>query len=398
MGSTGSVGRNTLDVVARNPERFRVEALSCHGNLSLLREQIEDFRPSAVCVGNHRREKLLSMLGSGFPDLRVLEGKAGLEDISRLPEIDKVVAGISGSEGLGAVFAAVGKGKEVILANKEPLVVAGRLIMETARRKGASILPIDSEHNAVFQALGNNRLDEVKSITLMASGGPFLRTPKEEFGRITVAEALKHPNWEMGKKITVDSATLMNKSLEVIEAARLFGLPGSRIEVVVHPQSILHSMVTFRDESTLAQLSLPDMRVPISYCLADRGRIPNGAAELDLGKISTLEFMPLDRQKFPTVDWAYLLLEMPEGAGAMFNGANEALVEAFLAETIPFTWIFAGLERLMKDLENGRSAEGSPLPVAVESVEEGFEWNEKGRRAAGLFVEKARKNGEIPWV
>ncbi len=335
LGSTGSIGRNTLEVVAAAPNRFQVVGLSAHQNLQQLCDQAQAFQvPNVVATDADRAAEFdWSRLP---PEVTVLRGPAGIESLVGKPEIDLVVAAIVGAAGLVGTWAALDAGKDVALANKETLVMAGPLVMGLARQRKARILPVDSEHSAVFQALRSGQTSEVKRIILTASGGPFLRKTAAELADVTIGEALAHPTWEMGPKITVDSATMMNKALEVVEARWLFDLPPDQIEVVVHPQSIVHSMVEFRDGSVIAQLSPPDMKLPIQYALTYPDRWEGPAAKLDFTQAMDLQFEPVDQARFPALALGYEVARAGGTSGAVLNAANEAAVEGFLGGQIAF--------------------------------------------------------------
>lgn len=336
LGSTGSIGVSTLDVAARFPDRFQIAALAAGKNLTRLGEQIRAFRPRLVSVA---REDDVPALHRIVPDYDgdVLWGADGLHEVATCAEADLVVAALVGALGLPPTLAAVRAGKDVALANKEALVVSGELMTREAARRGVRLLPVDSEHNAVFQALHGHRREDVKRIVLTASGGPFLYRAAEDFGSIRVADALQHPTWKMGDKITIDSATLMNKGLEVIEARWLFDLPAAQVSVMVHPQSIVHSMVEYVDGSVLAQLGIPDMRVPISYVLAYPERLPLDALpSLNLAEAARLEFLEPDVDKFPCLGLAYTALERGGTYPAVLNAANEVTVGRFLAGRLAF--------------------------------------------------------------
>ena len=336
LGSTGSIGVSTLDVVARFPDRFEVTALAAGKNLTRLGEQIRAFRPGLVSVA---REDDVPALRHAAPDYGgdVVWGADGLHDVATHAPADLVVAALVGALGLPPTLAAIRAGKDVALANKEALVVSGELMTREAARRGVRLLPVDSEHNAVFQALHGHRRADVKRIILTASGGPFLHRPADDFAGIRVADALQHPTWKMGDKITIDSATLMNKGLEVIEAHWLFDLPAAQVSVMVHPQSIVHSMVEYVDGSVLAQLGIPDMRVPISYVLAYPERLPLEALpSLNLAEVARLEFLEPDFDKFPCLGLAYTALERGGTCPAVLNAANEVTVGRFLAGRLAF--------------------------------------------------------------
>lgn len=352
LGSTGSIGVSTLDVVARFPDRFRIAALAAGKNLTRLGEQIRAFRPGLVSVA---READVPALRRVVPDYdgAVLWGADGLHDVATYAEADLVVAALVGALGLPPTLAAVRAGKDVALANKEALVVSGELMTREAARRGVRLLPVDSEHNAVFQAMHGHRRADVKRIVLTASGGPFLHRPAEDFGSIRVADALQHPTWKMGDKITIDSATLMNKGLEVIEARWLFDLPAAQVSVMVHPQSIVHSMVEYVDGSVLAQLGIPDMRVPISYVLAYPERLPLDALpSLDLAEAARLEFLEPDFDKFPCLGLAYTALDRGGTCPAVLNAANEVTVGRFLAGRLAFPDIADVNARVLADHES----------------------------------------------
>jgi 1-deoxy-D-xylulose-5-phosphate reductoisomerase len=347
LGATGSIGASTLDVVAAHPDRYRVFALSAHASADALLELCRIHRP---------RYAVLSGLGEDraararFAELRVelRFGHRALEEVASDADCHAVMAAIVGAAGLRSTLAAARAGKRVLLANKEALVMAGPLVMRAARESGAQLLPVDSEHNAVFQCFSDRA--SVRRIILTASGGPFRGTPLEKLDAVTPDQACAHPNWVMGRKISVDSATMMNKGLEVIEARWLFDVPAERIEVVIHPQSIVHSLVEYVDGSVIAQLSNPDMRVPIAHALAHPERIASGARPLDLAAMKNLSFEQPDRQRFPCLQLAYDALRAGGTAPAVLNAANEVAVEAFLAGRLPFTAIPAVIEGTLRSI------------------------------------------------
>lgn len=343
LGSTGSIGESTLDVVSRHPEKFRVFALAGHRQVDKLAAQCKQFRPEYAVVGDagHAAELDKKLKQEGI-DTQVLYGSQALIDVASADEVSGVMCAIVGAAGLPSALAAAQKGKTIYLANKETLVVSGALFMETARQNGATVLPIDSEHNAIFQVLPRDytgRLNEhgINSIILTASGGPFLNTDLSTFDSITPEQAVKHPNWSMGRKISVDSASMMNKGLELIEAHWLFNCPPEKLEVVIHPQSVIHSMVRYRDGSVLAQLGNPDMRTPIAYCLGLPERIDSGVGELDFGALSALTFQKPDFDRFPCLKLAYQAMNAGGSAPCVLNAANEVAVAAFLDKRIKFT-------------------------------------------------------------
>jgi 1-deoxy-D-xylulose-5-phosphate reductoisomerase len=347
LGATGSIGASTLDVVSRHRERFPVFALTAHRSADALLALCRVHRPSlAVLSGLAPDRELERRFAEAGTELAF--GAAALEAAVRDARCSTVMAAIVGAAGLGATLAAARAGRRVLLANKEALVMAGPLFMAAAEEAGADLLPIDSEHNAVFQCLAGNARNGVARILLTASGGPFRAVPVEALGAVTPEQACAHPNWVMGRKISVDSATMMNKGLEVIEARWLFGLPAERIEVLIHPQSIVHSLVEYRDGSVLAQLSNPDMRVPIAHALGFPERIDSGARTLDLAALRTLSFERPDARRFPCVGLAYAALRDGGTAPAVLNAANEVAVEAFLAGRLPFTGIPSVIENTLQ--------------------------------------------------
>lgn len=343
LGSTGSIGESTLDVVSRHPEKFCVFALAGHKQVEKLAAQCRTFRPEyAVVADAEHAVRLEALLKRDDTATQVLHGAQALIDVASADEVSGVMCAIVGAAGLPSALAAAQKGKTIYLANKETLVVSGALFMETARANGAAVLPIDSEHNAIFQVLPRDytgRLNEhgIRSIILTASGGPFLTADLGTFDSITPAQAVKHPNWSMGRKISVDSATMMNKGLELIEAHWLFNCPPDKLEVVIHPQSVIHSMVRYRDGSVLAQLGNPDMRTPIAYCLGLPERIDSGVGDLDFDALSALTFQKPDFDRFPCLKLAYEAMNAGGAAPCVLNAANEAAVAAFLDGQIKFT-------------------------------------------------------------
>lgn len=361
LGSTGSIGESTLDVVSRHPEKFRVFALAGHRQVDKLAAQCKQFRPEYAVVGDagHVAELEKKLKQEGI-DTQVLYGSQALIDVASADEVSGVMCAIVGAAGLPSALAAAQKGKTIYLANKETLVVSGALFMETARQNGATVLPIDSEHNAIFQVLPRDytgRLNEhgINSIILTASGGPFLNTDLSTFDSITPEQAVKHPNWSMGRKISVDSASMMNKGLELIEAHWLFNCPPEKLEVVIHPQSVIHSMVRYRDGSVLAQLGNPDMRTPIAYCLGLPERIDSGVGELDFGALSALTFQKPDFNRFPCLKLAYQAMNAGGAAPCVLNAANEVAVAAFLDKRIKFTDIAKVVAHcLAQDFSDGR--------------------------------------------
>jgi 1-deoxy-D-xylulose-5-phosphate reductoisomerase len=337
LGSTGSIGRSTLEVISNFPDRFRVTYLTAYRNITLLQEQICRVKPRGVAVLDECNASVLQRLVNGSTEL--LLGEEGLCELVTRDDIDMVVNSLVGFAGLKPTLKAIGAGKDIALANKETLVVAGEMIMNAVRKHGVQLLPVDSEHSAIHQCLRGEDVSSVERLILTASGGPFRILEKEKFHAVSVADALNHPTWKMGNKITIDSATLMNKGLEVIEAFWLFGLPAKQIEVVIHPQSIIHSMVEFKDGSTKAQLSIPDMKVPIQYALMYPERFEASYTRLDFSTMKQMTFDTPDYEKFRCLALAYQALQMGGTATTVLNAANEVAVEKFLGEEILFTSI-----------------------------------------------------------
>lgn len=361
LGATGSIGESTLDVLARHPKQFSIFALTASRQVEKLAAQCLRHQPRyAVMSDAAQAEVLRHQLAAAGSTTEVLSGVEGLCQVASHAEVDMVMAAIVGAAGLLPALAAAEAGKKILLANKETLVMAGDLFMRTARAHRAAVLPVDSEHNAVYQALpkdaaGNICHDGVCSVILTASGGPFLDTELAEFAAITPAMAVKHPKWSMGQKISVDSATMMNKGLEVIEACRLFDLPAAKVEVVVHPQSVIHGMVRYADGSVLAQMGSPDMRTPIAYCLGLPERIESGVASLDFYHLGDLSFRQPDTQRFPCLQLAFDALREGGDAPCVLNAANEVAVAAFLRRAIRFTDIARVVERALTVCDVGAS-------------------------------------------
>lgn len=357
LGSTGSIGNSTLDVLRMHSDRFQVVALTANTNAQELLQQCLEFQPKfAVLSEQSTTDAVQQQFKQKCPDTELLSGPDALEMVAQLPSAHYVMAAIVGAAGLLPTIAAAKSGKCILLANKEALVMSGRLLLDQAKQNGATILPIDSEHNAVFQCLPadyGRGLHEVgvKRILLTASGGPFLKTPMHELASVTAEQACAHPNWEMGRKISVDSATMMNKGLELIEACLLFNATPEEVEVVLHPQSVIHSMVEYKDGSTLAQLGNPDMRTPIAHALAWPNRIESGVEGLDLFKVARLDFEPPDLNRFPCLALAYRAAKEGGSSPAALNAANEVAVEAFLDSRIPFVAIAQLIESVMDNME-----------------------------------------------
>lgn len=346
LGSTGSIGVSTLEIVAAHPDRFRIEAMTAGKNLELFVRQIKQFAPRIAAVASPEDVPRLKDLCAGL-DVTILGGVEGLIAAATADETEMVVAAIVGAAGLIPAAAAIRAGKDIALANKETLVTAGHLFMELVAEFGVKLFPVDSEHSAIFQSIEGHRNEDIAKIILTASGGPFLNTPAADLSNVTVRDALNHPNWSMGKKITIDSATMMNKGLEVIEARWLFDTPVERIGVNIHPQSIIHSMVEYVDGCVIAQLGTPDMKAPIAYALAYPERIATGVKKLDLTALSGLTFLNPDREKFPCLELAYRAMTLGESMPAVMNAANEIAVAHFLEGSIGFTQIAETIERTM---------------------------------------------------
>jgi len=381
LGSTGSIGRSTLSIVESYPDRFQVATLAAGSNIEAVYEQCLRWKPKVVSVAHEADAQALAanLRTAGLKEIEVLHGAHGTVRVATHPEVDFVVSAIVGVTGLEATYEAVKAGKEIGLANKECLVVAGELITAEARRQGKPLLPIDSEHNAVHQCLRGGRMHEVERVWLTASGGPFLHTPREDFANITVAQALNHPTWKMGKRITIDSATLMNKGFEVIEACRLFNVPPDKVKVVVHPQSTIHSMVEFVDGSLLAQISVTDMRLPILYALTYPDRIASDL-RFPVMDLRHLDFCPPDMVKFPCLRLAYEAAAAGGAKTIALNAADEVAVAAFLDEQIAFD----DIPRIIEDVITA-------TPTAhFASINEVLSADSEARRLASDLVRQRR--------
>jgi 1-deoxy-D-xylulose-5-phosphate reductoisomerase len=377
LGSTGSVGVNTLDLVRRFPDDFKVRGLVAGRNLKLLASQVKEFSPEWVSIREREQVPMLRrLLGNGRTE--IFWGEEGAVRIATSGGIDVVIAAIVGGAGLVPTFEAVRAGKEVALANKEALVMAGEIFVREAKKNGVRLLPVDSEHSAIFQCLQGGRREEVERLILTASGGPFLRTPLKKLKHVTVRQALKHPNWKMGPKITVDSATMMNKGLEVVEARWLFDMPPSKVEVVIHPQSIVHSMVQYQDGSIIAQLGIPDMRIPIAYALSCPRRLKVNLQPLELTQKGELNFLPVEKKRYPALRLAYEALETGGTMPAVLNAANEIAVEAFLSARIGFREIHRVIEKTMEAHSDG-------CPKGLKDILEVDGW---ARRTAAALIER----------
>ena len=353
LGSTGSIGKNVLEIVRCFPDRYRIVGLAAGSSIDSLAAQVLEFSPELVSVANQElADELRQKLLPEYSD-RVVSGEEGCCAVARLESADMVMSAVVGGAGLLPTLAAIDAGKDIGLANKETLVMAGRIVMNRVREKGVQLLPVDSEHSAIFQSLEAGRRQDVKKIILTASGGPFRKRSKEEMQAVTVEQALNHPNWSMGQKITIDSATLMNKGLEVIEARWLFDVAVPEIDVVIHPQSIVHSLVEYRDGSVIAQLGLPDMKIPIAYALSYPERMELDLPSLNLATCQNLEFFSPDLEIFPALRLAFDALGQGGVMPAVLNGANEVAVAAFLERKIGFSQIVETVSKTMDIVQQG---------------------------------------------
>ena len=372
LGSTGSIGVSTLKVIESNPEEYKVFGLAAGRNIDLFTEQIERFRPAVVAISDEELANTLRDRLKMNPCPEIYFGPEGLIDLASLDEADIVLSAITGAAGLAPTHGAIQAGKDVALANKETMVMAGPIIMDLSKKKGVSILPVDSEHSAIQQSMQGHAREDLKRIILTASGGPFKDLPIEEMEFLTPAAALKHPNWDMGRKITIDSSTLMNKGLEIIEAKWLFDLRTDQIGVVIHPESIIHSMVEYMDGSIIAQLGVPDMAIPISYALSYPRHLKTDLPPLEIETIGTLNFSKPDMKKFRCLALALDAIAVDGSMPAVLNGANEIAVEAFLNEEIGFLQIPVLIERVMQAHD----------PVSVEDIEAVMEADRWARETA----------------
>lgn len=377
LGSSGSIGKNALWVAERFPEELNVFALSVNTDTATLADQIERYKPKIVCIAD--RESAADFK-PGANDTELIVGEEGLERIAAHPDVDIIVNAVSGFAGLRFTLAAAKAGKRIALANKESMVAGGDLVNATAKANNAEIIPVDSEHSAIFQCLKAGRASEVRRLILTSSGGPFRSLPKEKFAGITVEQALAHPTWNMGKKITIDSATLMNKGLEIIEAVYLFGLKPEQVDVVIHPQSIVHSMVEFIDGSIIAQMSRPDMRLPIQYALFYPERQKMREADLSFDKKFALDFEPPDEDRFPSLRLARKALNKGETAPAIYNAANEVAVKSFLGGEIRFTDISEIVRYALNKTEIS-------IPENIDSI---IQADNNGREEALKYIETIR--------
>ena len=381
LGSTGSIGRNALEIARRFPDRFTVKALAAKRSVALLAEQIREFTPEAAAVFDESTARQLGSLLPAGCRTRILHGEEGYRAVAAWESAQTTLAAMVGAAGLLPTLAAIDAGKTIALANKETLVMAGAVVTARAAARGTAILPVDSEHSAIFQCLQGQRREDATQILLTASGGPFLDRPREEFDALTAAEALKHPNWAMGAKITIDSATLMNKGLEVIEAQWLFGVPPDMIRVVVHPQSIIHSMVAFRDGAVIAQLGLPDMKAAIAYALSYPERLALGQALPAFSSATPLTFAAPDLEKFPCLGLAFEACRRGGTLPAVLNAANEVAVNAFLEERIRFS----AIPRIVQTTMEGHGVVASP---GLEEILSADRW---ARAKAAELVQGCRR-------
>ena len=392
LGSTGSIGVNALDVVSRSNGEIVISALAAGRNIALLREQIMRFRPPVVSVlAREDAEQLQELLGSDRT-VKILWGEQGYREVAAESDADMVLSAMVGAAGLLPTWEAIRKGKHIALANKETLVTAGPIIMEEIRRRGIRLFPVDSEHSAIFQCLDGQKREHLQRIILTASGGPFLHRPKESFDSIRIEDALKHPNWKMGKKITIDSASMMNKGLEVIEARWLFDVNFDRIDVCVHPQSVIHSMVEFMDGSILAQMGVPDMRIPISYALCYPQRLTmSPEAHLDFRTVSALTFMAPDVDRFPNLALAYEAGRKGGGMPTVMNAANEIAVERFINGAISFTDMSVLIKKTMTKYQEILLHEKVLRSETIEDILRIDQW---ARRCADEFSQGMEHDGQ----
>jgi 1-deoxy-D-xylulose-5-phosphate reductoisomerase len=377
LGSTGSIGTNTLDIVSKFPGQFHIVGLTAGSKDDLLEEQIRVFKPAVVALADERAADRLRAR-CGQMSVRVLSGTEGVAEVARSPEADLVISAIVGAAGLLPTLAAIRVGTHVALANKEPMVMAGQLMQDEARARRVRIFPVDSEHSAIFQSMEGHRREDIRRLILTASGGPLWELSREQMAHVKPEQALRHPNWKMGAKITIDSATLMNKGLEVVEARWLFDMPPSQIEVLVHRESIVHSLVEYRDGSVIAQLGLPDMRTPISYAMKYPERLPLDIPPLDLAAISKLTFHRPDHERFPCLGLGYEALRVGGTMPAALNAANEVAVAAYLQERIGFLGIADVIRATME----------AHTPRAVTSLEDALEADRWAREKADQFANR----------
>ncbi|MFA5073112.1 MAG: 1-deoxy-D-xylulose-5-phosphate reductoisomerase [Nitrospirota bacterium] len=376
LGSTGSIGQSTLSVVEKFHDRFQVVALAAGNNIELLEKQIRQIRPAIAATVTESSAETLRKRCSDL-DVRIVSGIEGMIQVAAFEETDLTVSAIVGTAGLVPTMAAIKAGKDIALANKEVLVTAGELVMAEIKTAGVALFPVDSEHSAIFQCLQGGQDKAVRKLILTASGGPFQKCSRDDFARVTLAQALKHPNWSMGKKITIDSATLMNKGLEVIEAHWLFNIPPEKIQVLIHPQSIIHSMVEYHDGSVIAQLGMPDMKGPIAYALSYPDRLPNVSPVLNLSSINTLTFDEPDIERFPCLGYAFEAIQTGGTMPAVLSAANEVAVNHFLRETIGYHDIPRVIKRVME----------SHTPSPLVTIEDALKADLWARQEAEKIIE-----------
>jgi len=375
LGSTGSIGRSTLSVIEKFPDRFRAVALAAGNNVKLLEKQVRRFKPVMVSIADEKSAENLKNRCAGLK-LRIFSGVEGMIHVAAAEEADITVSAVVGTAGLVPTIAAIRAGKDIALANKEVLVTAGEVVMAESRAKGVTIFPVDSEHSAIFQCMRAGANKDIRKLILTASGGPFRGYSKKDMAKVTLTQALHHPNWSMGKKITIDSATLMNKGLEVIEARWLFDIAPEMIKVLVHPQSIIHSMVEYHDGAVVAQLGMPDMKGPIAYALSYPERLPDVSPALDLASVGTLTFEEPDRSRFPCLDYAYVALRAGGTMPAVLSAANEVAVKYFLEEKIRY----GDIARVIKTTMDAHT------PTPVKTVEEALKADLWARQEAEKII------------
>lgn len=379
LGSTGSIGRNTLEVIRHFPQEFRIVGLSTNSNIDILYQQIQEFHPAFVCVkdtdSSHKLQAMLKL-----NKVKLFTGEEGLTAMLKDKRIDKIVLAISGSGALSPLLTAIEQGEDIALANKEALVMAGPLIMDKAKKQKIKLIPVDSEQSAIWQCMDGNDQNKVKNIYLTASGGPFRKASKKDLKNVSIKKVLKHPRWKMGKKITVDSASLMNKGLEVLETMFLFNMPVDKIKVLIHPEAIVHSMVEFRDAVVLAQLSVTDMRIPIQYALSYPERLSNTGGSIDFSKLRELHFEKPDTKKFPCLELAYQVAKELGTQPAVLNAANEVSVEEFLKGKLSFISIPKIIEKVLEQRRNIRKPN-------LDDIQEADNW---ARREAHHIIDKIK--------
>ncbi len=366
LGSTGSIGKNTLEVIKNNRDKLKIVSLACGNNLGLIRSQIREFTPEVVSISskNDRDE-----LRSDFPQTKIYSGEEGIMEVAMANGVDTLVTATSGTHSIHATLESIKKGKRICLANKETLVTAGELVNQYLDRSDSELIPIDSEQSAIFQCLCENDRKFLNKVILTASGGPFFKLNKDEFVQISIDDALNHPVWSMGKKITIDSSTMMNKALEIIEAFYLFNLDIDQIDLLIHPQSIIHSMVEFTDNSIIAQMGIPDMKIPIQYSLSYPERFSSSSEKLDLAKTGSLQFYNPDPEKFPSIRMAYEVIEDKKNSGLIFNASNEVAVESFLNGEISFPGIYYVVENMLDKCKKYPVKSSDDISPMIEEVE-----------------------------